>query len=126
MSVEIVTAVAEYHQEIQRPGTICRFDVDAGPIVDLRDQKSLDVLGINRSDLMCHWKEIRFIHKKIPPTWLIYEKLISFGVSGILVPSARLLGGTNLVLWQWNDCADRTVTAYDPQNDLPKDQSSWP
>jgi RES domain-containing protein len=125
MSVEIDTAFAEYHQDIQRPGTLCRFDVDAGPVVDLRDMKALQALGAARADLMCAWKEIHFIHKKTPSTWRISDQLIAAGVSGILVPSAQRLGGTNLVLWHWNDCADRKVVAYDPQGDLPKNQTSW-
>lgn len=56
----------------------------------------------------------------------IAERLLGAGVSGILVPSTRLTGGANLVLWRWNDVPDRKVVALDPQRDLPRDQSSWP
>jgi RES domain-containing protein len=54
------------------------------------------------------------------------ERLFAFGIAGILVPATRFAGGTNLVLWRWNDAPERKVIALDPQYDLPTDQSSWP
>jgi RES domain-containing protein len=51
---------------------------------------------------------------------------LAAGVAGVLVPSACLAGGVNLVLWRWNDSPDRTVIPLDPQRDLPRDQSSRP
>jgi len=54
------------------------------------------------------------------------QRLIAGGVAGILVPSTRFAGGSNLVLWRWNDAPDRKVAALDPQYELPADQSSWP
>ena len=69
---------------------------------------------------------ILMIEGRTPPGWDIAGRLIADGVVGILVPSTRLAGGTNLVLWRWNDAPDRKVIALDPQRDLPADQSSWP
>ena len=57
---------------------------------------------------------------------VISDQLIAAGMAGILVPSTRLPGGRNLVLWRWNDAPDRRVIALNPQSDLPRDQSSWP
>ncbi len=44
---------------------------------------------------------------------------MSAGAAGALFPSDQAKGGTNLVLWRWNDRPDRTVTALDPMRDLP-------
>jgi RES domain-containing protein len=125
MSAEMATAFAEYHQDIPRPGTVCRFDVDVGPIVDLREANSLLPLGATEAELACAWKSIHLIARADPPTWRITDQLVAAGNAGILVPSAQLAGGTNLVLWRWNDAASGSVTAYDPQGDLPADQASW-
>ena len=125
MSVEMDTAFAEYHQDIQRPGTVCRYDVDIGPVVDLRDVHSLRAIGATQAELICAWKMIHLVERKTPPNWRIADQLTATGVSGSLVPSVQRQGGTNLVLWRWNDDAGRKVAAYDPQGDLPRNQASW-
>ncbi len=57
-----------------------------------------------------------------PPGWDIAERLIAADGAGVLVPSARLAGGVNLVLWRWNDGPARTAIPLDSQRDLPRDQ----
>lgn len=126
MSVEMETAFAEYHQDIQRPGTLCGFDVDMAPVLDLRDGATLQASGATPAELLCPWKTILLIQRETPPTWRIADRLFAGGAAGILVTSAQHPGGTNLVLWRWNDDPGRKIAAFDPQGDLPRNQESWP
>ena len=117
MSMELPTAVAEYEQDLGiRPGTFVAYDVDISGIADLR------TTGI----ILEPWKQVLLVEHRTPGGWLLTERLIADGAAGILVPSARMPGGSNLVLWRWNDSRDRSVRALDPQTDLSRDQSSWP
>jgi RES domain-containing protein len=126
MSADLATAVAEYEQELGiRPGTFCAYDVDVAGVADLRRPEVLTAHGIDPDVRFAPWKNILLVEKRTPPGWDAADQLIAGGMAGILVPSTRLPGGTNLVLWRWNDRADRMVTALDPQRDLPADQSSW-
>ncbi|WP_245275656.1 hypothetical protein [Mesorhizobium sp. LNHC229A00] len=45
---------------------------------------------------------------------------------GILFPSLRHAGGTNLVVFPANLVEGDKVTVHDPDHRLPHDQSSWP
>ncbi len=127
MSADLATAVAEYEQELGiRPGTFCAYDVDVAGILDLCDDHVLAVCGIDPAARVAPWKSLLLIERGRPPGWDIAVRLIAAGLAGVLVPSARLAGGVNLVLWRWNDSPDRTLIPLDPQRDLPRDQSSWP
>jgi RES domain-containing protein len=127
MSAELATAVAEYEQELGiRPGTFCAYDVDVAGVLDLCQPDVLDVCGIAPDAWFVAWKTILLVERRQPPGWDIAERLIAADIAGIVVPSTRLAGGVNLVLWRWNDAVGRTVVALDPQRDLPADQSSWP
>jgi RES domain-containing protein len=120
MSAEFTTAVAEYQQDLgARPGTFCAYDVVADNVVDLRDDAVLAACAIDPADRFCAWKAMLLIHHWRPPTWDIADRLISAGAAGVLFPSDQANGGTNLVLWRWNDMPDRTVTALDPMRELP-------
>ena len=129
MSEAFATAVAEYEQDLGiRPGTLCAYDVEAEPIVDLNDDGALRAAGVTEADLACSWKRIALIDKERPPTWDLARRLVAQGVAGVLVPSVRAGRSVNLVLWRWNDDGPGSprVTALDPLGDLPLDQSSWP
>ncbi len=127
MSAELITAVAEYEQDLGiRPGTFCAYDVDVADVLDLRQSDVLAACGIDGAARLAPWKTALLIEGRTPPSWDVAGRLIADGVIGILVPSTRLAGGTNLVLWRWNDAPDRKVIALDPQRDLPANQSSWP
>jgi RES domain-containing protein len=127
MSAELTTAVAEYEQDIGiRPGTFCAYDVLMDGILDITQPMVQQALGIDPAELSAPWKTILLIEHLEPPGWRIARTLIAQGASGALVPSVLPAGGTNLVLWRWNDAPARTVIALDPQTDLPRDQSSWP
>jgi len=126
-SADLTTAVAEYEQELGiPPATFCAYDVDVAGILDLRDSSVLAACGMAPEVRFAPWKTLLLIEQTRPPGWDIAERLVASGCAGILVPSVRLAGGGNLVLWRWNDAATRTVAASDPQGDLPRDQLSWP
>jgi RES domain-containing protein len=126
MSERFATAIAEYEQDLGiRPGTLCAYEADVANVVDLCDALIRAAAGIDLDDLRCPWKKIAFIAKSRPPTWDIAKRLFDAGASGIRVPSVLPVGGTNLVLWRWNDAPDRKVVALDQLGDLPRDQSSW-
>ena len=116
MSAELTTAVAEYEQDLGiRPGTFVAYDVDVAGIADLRASPiAFDP-----------WKRFLLVDGRIPPSWDLARELMDAGRAGALVPSAQQPGGTNLVLWRWNDAPDRSVRALDPNRDLPADQRSW-
>jgi RES domain-containing protein len=120
MSAEFTTAVAEYQQDlVTRPGTFCAYDVTVDDVLDLCDDAVLAAQAIDPFEKFCAWKAILLIQRRRPPTWDIADRLMSAGAAGVLVPSDRVTGGTNLVLWRWNDRPDRTVTALDPMRELP-------
>jgi RES domain-containing protein len=126
LSAELTTAVAEYEQDIGiRPGTFCAYDVQVNGVVDLTSADVVTSLGIDPAERYAPWKSILLVDHLVPPGWRIAETLLSMGANGVLVPSVQLTGGTNLVLWRWNDAPGRTVIALDPQTDLPRDQLSW-
>jgi RES domain-containing protein len=127
MSADLATAVAEYEQELGiRPGTFCAYEVDIAGILDLCDDSVLALCRIDPAARVAPWKNLLLIERGRPAGWDIAVRLIAADVAGVLVPSARLAGGVNLVLWRWNDGPDRMVIPLDPQRDLPRDQSSWP
>lgn len=73
----------------------------------------------------CDWKYIARIERRDPPTWRIGDALIGDGIKGLLFPSYRQPGGTNLVLFCANLGLDDHVVTHDPESKLPRDQSSW-
>ncbi len=126
LSAELTTAVAEYEQDIGiRPGTFCAYDVNVKGVLDLTSGEVVASRGIDPAERFVPWKTILLVERRVPPGWLIAERLSGMGANGVLVPSVRPTGGTNLVLWRWNDAPERTVVALDPQTDLPRDGSSW-
>ena len=118
-SIELFTAVSEYQQVIDvRPGTFLAFDVFAPAILDLRQPAMRQVVGISTADLLSEWKVIAYDEGGDPPTWRACDAAVTAGADGSLVPSARTPGGTNLVLWRWNDGQVR-VDVHDPNREMP-------
>lgn len=127
MSADLTTAVAEYEQDLGiRPGTFCAYDVDVAGVLDLRDGEVLGAEAIDPAVRFIPWKSMLLLEGRRPPGWDIAERLIRAGVAGVLAPSVQLAGGTNLILWRWNDGRESSVTPLDPQRELPANQSSWP
>jgi RES domain-containing protein len=50
-----------------QPLTICAYDVDSEPVVDLTDQSSLNDLGFSVATLACAWEDLAD-QGKAPPT----------------------------------------------------------
>lgn len=73
----------------------------------------------------CAWRQIARIDKKIPPSWKLADLIITAGLRGILFPSLRHAGGTNLVIFPANLVDGDHVAVHHPDDRLPHDQSSW-
>ncbi len=69
--------------------------------------------------MLTDWKNIAYDDGGEPPTWRACDAAIEAGADGLLVPSARTPGGTNLVLWRWNDGQVR-VDVHDPNREMPQ------
>lgn len=135
LAYDIDIAVREYEQDIgTRPGTFCFYDVDLSPVVDLTVVGAVRDLGFAPADRFCLWKDM-LSRGATPPTWLLADAAVAAGFVAAIVPSAvpanrpprRRSTGKNVVIWRWNSGGPGTrVTALDPTNELPVDQSSWP
>lgn len=108
------------------PLTVVSYDVDIEGVAQLTDAGERDRLAAPLGELACGWIVDRAAGR-VPPSWAIAERLRR-DYAGILVPSfapGATAAHTNLVLWLWNDEPDRTVVAFDPDQRLPRDQTSW-
>ena len=117
MAADHATAVAEFHQNLVIPGTLVPYDVVAASIFDLTDGHGGVADPHVASAIRAPWLRIAEIEKGTPPSWALAEHLIEAGAEGALVPSARNLGGVNLVLWRWGRDAARVVP-IDPTGEL--------
>lgn len=109
-----------------RPLTICSYDIDVREIADLTDAGVRDDLSVQLADLACPWIVDRAVDRR-PASWRIADRLRR-DWAGILVRSlahGATSDDVNVVLWRWNDDPSRTVRVYDPDGQLPRDQSSW-
>lgn len=126
LSEEIDTAFAEYQQDLLvRPGTFCAYQLDIAGIIDLCNPATRKAICIDEQILLSPWKEILLVQKRQPPTWELVVQLLKLGVTGVRVPSAQKQGGSNLVLWRWNDDPSRRIKVLDPKHELPNNQDSW-
>lgn len=117
LSREVETAFAEYQQEIgTRPGTFVAYDVAGARVYDLTDAGVREKLDVPIDALFAPWKQIAFVKNGAPASWA-HADLLSRHADGLLVPSAMREGGTNLVLWRWNQ-AKIAVSYHDPKGDL--------
>jgi RES domain-containing protein len=113
-------AIAEFHQDVLRPGTLAAYDVRSNAIVDLTDPATRQTLEIEASDLDCLWKTLWGVLGQVPPTWEIAKRLCADGAHGALVPSIQQRGATNLVLWKWSEDGQEgaTINLIDPDRAL--------
>ena len=109
------------------PLTICSYDVDVEDILDLREDAGRLAAGVALAEMACAWAYDRS-NGEVPASWTIAGSLIERGVAGILVPSfarGARPGMANLVLWRWGSQLPHKVAVNDPDERLPRDQSSW-
>ncbi len=122
------TALEEYRQgsSLTRPATLAAYKIDLQQVVDFSAGYDPNVWAAAWASWDCDWRKIYNILGKIPPSWPLADAAISAGYGGILFPSLRHPGGTNLVVFGANLSASDSVEVHDPDESLPKDQSSWP
>lgn len=118
------TAIAEYQQDLPRPGTLTAYDVTAAGIRDLADPAIREAIGLADDLLRQPWKYVRDVERRRPGCWDFAAAAFARGWPGIRVPSVQA-PGCNLVLWQWNAAHAPVVRLLDPLGDLPRDQASW-
>lgn len=128
LSVEVETALAEYRQgsSLPPPGTLAAYRVEAEDVVDFSSGFDPALWPAVWAVWDADWKYIARIERKTPPTWRLADGLVRDGRRGLLYPSTRRAGGTNLVLFSANLTATDRVEVHDPDQRLPRDQSSWP
>lgn len=126
LSREPETALAEYRQgsSLPPPGTLVAYRIDVAEIIDFSGgpENASDDFW---QDWDCDWKAIARLDGGVPRTWKIGDALIRTGRRGLLFPSIRRAGGTNLVVFCANLAGADRIEAHDPDNALPKNQSSW-
>jgi RES domain-containing protein len=122
------TALEEYRQgaSIAPPATLAAYKITLTEAADLSAGFDPAIWPTQWSDWRCNWRKLSRVEKKIPPSWSISDQLITAGFRGLLFPSLRHAGGTNLVIFSANLTAADVVEVHDPEGFLPRDQSSWP
>jgi len=118
------TAIAEYQQNLPRPGTLTAYDVSARGILDLTDLSVRQAIGVDDQFLRQPWKHMRDVERQRPPCWDFVAAAMTAEWRGLTVPSTQA-AGTNLVLWRWNETDAPIVRHIDPLGDLPRNQASW-
>lgn len=111
-----------------QPLTVCAYDVDSEPILDLTTQPGADGPDFSPATLACPWEDFAD-RGETPPSWALARTLIAGGAAGIIVPSFAP-GATsqdrNLVFWKWSDRPPSRVAVIDDERRLPISAASWP
>lgn len=123
LSLDQATSAAEYQQdnELTEPYLQVAYVANLPDLVDLRlIDDEWDELW---KDWDCDWRQL-YVDGNEPPTWLLFDMLVDSNATGLIFPSIARKGGINFVLY--TDALDPAwLVAHDPNNLLPKDQSSW-
>ncbi|MDQ0324030.1 RES domain-containing protein [Pararhizobium capsulatum DSM 1112] len=121
------TALEEYRQgaSITPPATLAAYTVALDPVVDLSEGFDPLIWDQRWAEWDCAWRKIARIDRKTPASWSLSDLAITAGYKGILFPSLRHAGGTNLVVFTNNLHDGDRVDVHDPDGRLPRDQSSW-
>jgi len=117
LSENHATAIAEYNQDLEHPGTLIPFDLSSDLIVDLTDAAVRAACTVDQESLYSPWKHLAYIERGQPPGWEISRSLAAAGADGLRVPSAQI-DGVNIVLWRWNEQSTTKLAAVDPFGDL--------
>ena len=122
------TALEEYKQgaSITPPATLAAYKITLAEVADLSQGFDPNLWDSTWKDWDCAWRQIARIDRKVPPSWNLADLVITAGMRGILFPSLRHAGGTNLLIFLANLVESDAVTVYDPDHRLPHNQSSWP
>ncbi len=118
LSLATPTALAEYNQGFPhrpQPSTLCAYEIDCKDILNLFEGDQRKKAGISLSEMACAW-ELMVVNKQTPPAWEMAERLISSGISGIIVPSYAKNApqdAQNIVFWDWHDHQPHQVKLID-------------
>lgn len=110
-----------------QPLTICAYDVDSEPVLDLTDASCLNDVGFSPATLACPWENLAD-RGKAPPSWKLAKALMADGAAGIIVPSfapGATQNDSNLVFWAWSDSLPSRVTVIDDERRLPTNTAPW-
>lgn len=122
LSTDPMTAVAEYYQELPKPGMLAPYRVEAIAIADLTNGAGYPMDEQVGGAAACEWDKIAKRSDEIPPSWALAHDLIEAGAEGALVPSRQKRGGINLVLWRWHDAREEgegaSLSLLDPEKVL--------
>jgi RES domain-containing protein len=122
------TALEEYRQDssITPPATLAAFKVTLEKTADLSAGYDPATWSVGWAEWNCNWRKLARLENKTPPSWSLSDLLIVEGFGGLLFPSLRHPGGTNLVVFNANLSGADKLQVHDPDHRLPRDQSSWP
>lgn len=128
LSVEPATALDEYAQgsSIVPPATLVAYRATLDEVADLSAGYDPALWSPAWADWGCDWRWIARVEKKTPPSWTLSDEVIRAGCRGLLFPSTKHPGGTNLVIFGANLTAEDRLAVHDPDGRLPRDTSSWP
>lgn len=102
-SVEGVEAAMIAHKHARSAALeIIEIDVEASGIVDLRDSKALEAVGIELADAIAPWQDITAAGGT-PSSWIVRDRLLESGANGLIDPSRKSPGLWHLVLFRWNE-----------------------
>jgi RES domain-containing protein len=107
------------------PGTLVSYRVSVELVADFRSGFDASVWDPIWADFHCDWRELSFGQRIEPPSWVIGDQLVAGGVKGILFQSRVVRGGTNLVVYPQALAETDILEVFDPDQALPRDQSSW-
>ena len=130
LGLSIMTAIKEISQGFAHrldPTVLCSYDVDCEDVVDLTTEQGRGDVSVSMDEMRCAWASVLAGGKR-PISWSIYDRLVTQGVAGILVPSYASGADEedrNLVLWNWGPTLPHQVEVFDPSGRLPRDQLSW-
>lgn len=98
-----------------RPGdlTLVSLTVDAERIVDLRDEEALHASGITLADAIAPWQDI-VEAGGTPSSWLVRDRLLELGATGLIDPSRKKPGLWHLTLFRWNRPGSPSVIPLEP------------
>lgn len=122
------TALEEYKQgaSITPPATLAAYKLTLAEVADLSQGFDPGAWDNAWREWDCAWHQIARIDREVPPSWTLADLVIIAGLRGILFPSLRHAGGTNLVIFPANLVDGDNVTVHDPDHRQPQDQSSCP
>lgn len=98
------TALEECKQgaTIIPPATLAAYKITLAEVTDFSQGFDPHVWDDSWSEWDCAWRRIARIDRKTPPSWKLANQVITAGLRGILFPSLRHAGGTNLVIFLAN------------------------